>query len=75
MSTMAHAEAQAADRLELAALNKPAQAAEYLTVSIPTLARWRMEGRGPKFVRMGSSVRYTREALEEFVRESIASAG
>lgn len=37
------------------------QVAEYTQTSIPTLARWASEGKGPKFVKLGFAVRYRRE--------------
>lgn len=37
------------------------QVAEYLQVSVPTLARWAMEpGKGPRATRFGGAVRYSR---------------
>ena len=40
-------------------------AAEYYGVSVRTLQRWRLEGRGPDFVKLGRLVRYTREDLDQ----------
>jgi predicted DNA-binding transcriptional regulator AlpA len=41
------------------------QVAAYTQLSIPTLARWAAEGKGPKFVRLGGgehgAIRYRRE--------------
>jgi len=37
------------------------QVAEYTQTSVPTLARWAGEGKGPKFVRLGGAVRYRRD--------------
>jgi predicted DNA-binding transcriptional regulator AlpA len=43
------------------------QAAALLTVSIPTMARWRREGTGPPWFRLGGAtkgaVRYRRDEL------------
>jgi excisionase family DNA binding protein len=44
------------------------QAAERLTVAVKTLQAWRVRGGGPKFVKLGRSVRYTEQDLEEYVR-------
>jgi hypothetical protein len=35
-----------------------------------TLAKDRMKGTGPEFVKFGASVRYTRQALEAYVAKS-----
>lgn len=45
-----------------------ADVAAFLGKSIITLARWRREGYGPAFVRVGRSPRYTREALSSFMQ-------
>jgi excisionase family DNA binding protein len=34
------------------------QVADYTQTSIPTLARWAAEGKGPRFVKLGARVRY-----------------
>ncbi len=47
------------------------EAADYLTLSKPTLERWRLTGEGPKFAKMGDAVRYRQEDLDAFVSESI----
>lgn len=49
------------------------QAAEILNVSHRTLQAWRVRGGGPRFVKMGKSVRYSRAALLEFTSESFAT--
>jgi hypothetical protein len=47
------------------------EAAEYLRLSPKTLSRWRWRGgRGPDFLRLGSAVRYTIDALDAFVAQS-----
>lgn len=45
---------------------RPADAAKVLSVSISTLAKWRMRNVGPAFVKVGSVVRYSRNCLEQF---------
>jgi hypothetical protein len=47
-----------------------ATAAAALLLSVRTLQRWRVEGRGPKFVKLGKRVFYTRAALERVVADS-----
>lgn len=44
-----------------------ADVAYLLGKSVITLARWRREGYGPEYVRVGRSPRYTREALASFM--------
>jgi len=38
-----------------------------LHVSLATLRRWRLERRGPKFIKVSSLVRYRPEELEEWL--------
>ena len=53
-----------------ARLLKPDAAAEFLAVSVQTLARWRCERIGPVYIRLNDggkpSIRYARPALIEF---------
>lgn len=44
-----------------------AQAAEYLRVQVQTLANWRVEGRGPAFVRVGRLIRYRLSAIDAWL--------
>jgi predicted site-specific integrase-resolvase len=44
-----------------------ATAAETLGLSARTLERWRVEGRGPAFIKLGKSVRYRPVDLAEFI--------
>ncbi|HWR50334.1 MAG TPA: helix-turn-helix domain-containing protein [Bryobacteraceae bacterium] len=37
------------------------QVAKTLGLSVATIRRWRLYGRGPKFIKTGAAVRYTRE--------------
>jgi excisionase family DNA binding protein len=49
----------------------PSQAAQYLQTSENTLRSWRCIGRGPRFHKVGARcVRYHRDQLDEFVRQS-----
>lgn len=45
------------------------EAAELLCVSVKTLEAWRRLGKGPVFVKLGRSVRYTMRALDQFTCE------
>jgi excisionase family DNA binding protein len=49
-----------------------AEAAQFLCVSLSTLRRWRKSGTGPALFRFGSIIRYSRQALEEFIRKHTA---
>jgi hypothetical protein len=47
----------------------PVEAAQELKIPSPrTLERWRTNGTGPAFVRLGRRVAYTRGALRQFVQ-------
>ncbi len=46
------------------------QAAALLAIKAQTLEVWRVRGTGPKFLKLGSAVRYERRALEVFVEQS-----
>jgi predicted DNA-binding transcriptional regulator AlpA len=48
-----------------AALNEN-QAAEFLACSVRTLQSWRARGAGPRYVKIGRSVRYQRRQLVAF---------
>jgi len=45
------------------------EAAEYLNFSARTLQRWRMEGQGPTYRKLGKRVLYAQRDLEEFVEK------
>lgn len=48
-----------------------AQASRFLRVAARTLQAWRYRGGGPRFVKLGRSVRYRRSDLKRFVLDSI----
>jgi predicted DNA-binding transcriptional regulator AlpA len=51
-------------------LFRPPAAAEFLGVAVQTLARWRIEGIGPYFVKLGARlVAYPEDELHAFVAE------
>lgn len=52
----------------------PRQAAEYLRVKPQTLANWRMNGRGPEYVRLGRLIRYRIAQLEAWIAEQDAAS-
>jgi len=43
------------------------QVAEYLNMSVGTLRRWRLFRKGPKFLKVGSAVRYKRGDVEAWM--------
>jgi excisionase family DNA binding protein len=45
------------------------EAAAYLSLSINTLNKWRTQGRGPRFVKLGRSVCYRREDLDTWLMQ------
>jgi len=46
------------------------QAAEYLGLATSTLNKWRCYGEGPVFLKLGRSVRYRINDLDNFLEES-----
>lgn len=52
------------------------EVAEYLSVSVSTVRRWRLTGGGPRWVRIGgSSIRYPITDLEAYVASSPSGGG
>jgi len=51
----------------------PKEAAERLRSSVPTLARWRVNGNGPAYVKNGGRVFYRDSDLESFIQSSTRS--
>lgn len=47
------------------------EAASYLTLAKHTLEVWRMRREGPRFVKLGSNVRYRREDLVAFLEAGV----
>lgn len=56
-----------------AALNEN-QAADFLGVSVRTLQAWRVRGGGPRYCKIGRSVRYQRRELVKFQQEHTVSS-
>jgi predicted DNA-binding transcriptional regulator AlpA len=46
------------------------EVAELLGLSVATLRAWRHRGKGPRFLRLGRSVRYLPSDVADFVRAS-----
>lgn len=45
-------------------------AADMLDIHRVTLAVWRQDGRGPKYVKLGRNVRYRRSDVEAYIRKN-----
>jgi predicted DNA-binding transcriptional regulator AlpA len=54
----------AADSLRM--LNEK-QTAEALGVSVAALRKWRFQGRGPAYIKLGKLVRYRREDIDQWL--------
>ena len=55
---------------------RPVEAAEYVRLTVSTLAQMRVEQRGPKYCKAGGRVLYRLEDLEEWVeRRAYRSTG
>jgi predicted DNA-binding transcriptional regulator AlpA len=52
----------------LDALMHPRDAANVLGMSVSWLAKSRLTGDGPEFVKVGRSVRYRRSSIQEYIR-------
>ncbi len=52
----------------------PEEAARHLKMAKQTLARWRVEGTGPPFVRLGTRIFYRRSDLHAFVAGRVFSS-
>jgi predicted DNA-binding transcriptional regulator AlpA len=53
---------------EIDPLLHPVQVAKLLGVSLSWLAKSRMNGTGPRFVKIGRAVRYALSALQEYIK-------
>ena len=43
------------------------QLAEYLGIAVSTILQYRMEGRGPQYIKLGHLVRYRIEDVEQWL--------
>jgi excisionase family DNA binding protein len=51
------------------------EVAQQLHVSLASLRRWRLERRGPRFIKVGSLVRYRPDDLEQWLVEQPTGGG
>jgi excisionase family DNA binding protein len=56
-------------------LLRPEEVARYLELSIDTLAKWRYRGKGPAYMKMDHAIRYSREALEQYLAKRTVPEG
>ncbi|WP_420435061.1 helix-turn-helix transcriptional regulator [Hyphobacterium sp.] len=52
----------------------PRQAAAYLNLAVSSLAKWRVEGIGPSYIKLGSAVRYRRTDLDDWIGSKVQSS-
>lgn len=45
----------------------PSETGRLLKVTTQTLSNWRFQGKGPRWCKVGSAVRYTGEAIREYL--------
>lgn len=50
---------------------RPPEAAELLRISVGRLAKMRLTGDSPEFVRAGRSILYTKEAIERWLADRV----
>jgi len=55
-------------------LFKPDIVSQMLCVSAATLRKWRWEGKGPKFVKIGRKVVYRQSDIDEYIQSQIRSS-
>lgn len=41
--------------------------AQHLGISMPTVQRWRKEGKGPPYIKIGQIIRYEKQAVEAWL--------
>ena len=59
------------ERKKMSTLLNENQASEYLSISVKTLQRWRLEGSYLQFVKLGKAVRYRQEDLDSYVNDNL----
>ena len=52
---------------QLPELATPSETGEFLGIATATLARWRVDGTGPRVTRLGRHVRYRKADLLDFI--------
>jgi len=59
---------------QIETLLTPIEAAAILKVKPNTLAKWRVTGEGPAFIRVGRSVRYSSREIARFIDQQTRSS-
>jgi hypothetical protein len=59
----------------LALLMTPAAVSAYLSIPTGTLANWRCQGHGPRYVRVGRHVRYLARDVQEWLLAGVLDLG
>ncbi|MGA2637424.1 helix-turn-helix transcriptional regulator [Methylocella sp.] len=54
-------------------LLRPLEVADRLGVKEHTLVKWRHEGKGPGYLKIGGLIRHTEEQIEKFLADSVRS--
>jgi excisionase family DNA binding protein len=49
------------------------ETAEHIGISLSGLRKWRSDGRGPPYVRLGRLIRYRRTVVEEWLEKRMIS--
>jgi hypothetical protein len=62
-----------AARTKINVLLNGKEAAAYLNIKPETLTKWRWAGAGPRYVKVGSAVRYKPSDLDAFMRPGATS--
>jgi predicted DNA-binding transcriptional regulator AlpA len=62
--------AKVVERLRTETALTESKVAEQLGLSVATLRAWRHRGKGPRYLRLGRSVRYLPSDVDNFVRAS-----
>ena len=50
------------------------ETANVLSLKVATLRRWRWEGKGPQYLKIGNAVRYDPAVIERYIEESRRSS-
>ena len=60
--------------LETDRLLHEAEVGNILSVKVSTLRRWRWSGDGPRFIKLGTAVRYDPQQLKDYLARQVRSS-
>lgn len=63
------------ERQQMSNLINEDAAAQLMGIQRNTLTRWRWEGRGPRYCKIGRSVRYRPEDIQAFIARTVVENG